>query len=161
MLVLPGLELTWDDADPARAAHAVCLGVDRFAGLEHGLESAVGELRAAGAAVIAVHPHGVADDPMPGRTTRRWWLDRRLRSLAHRFELINRTQVFDWVASEGLPVIASGEFHRPGHLDTWKTVLPVDLDPEAVLAYLRSPEPAMIVRPARLEQIAARLGHAA
>jgi len=35
----------------------------------------------------------------------RWWLDGGLRSLAHRFELINRTQVFEWVAASGVSAI--------------------------------------------------------
>jgi 3',5'-nucleoside bisphosphate phosphatase len=38
LLVLPGLELTYDDRDPARAAHALALGLRSFVGLEHGFE---------------------------------------------------------------------------------------------------------------------------
>jgi predicted metal-dependent phosphoesterase TrpH len=160
MIVIPGLELTWDDHDDARAAHAVVIGIDRFVGLDDGLDAAVEVARDQGAAIIAGHPHGIADDRLPGRTTRRWWLDRRLRSLAHRFELINRTQVFDWVAAAGVPAVASGDFHRAEHLSTWKTVLPAERDPAAVVDYLRSRAPAMItpavalsaVRPAPHDQ---------
>jgi 3',5'-nucleoside bisphosphate phosphatase len=96
MVVIPGLELTWDDPDDCRAAHAVVIGTDRFVGLEDGLDAALEIARDRGAAIIAGHPHGIGGDAMPGRTTRRWWLDGGLRSLAHRFELINRTQVFEW-----------------------------------------------------------------
>lgn len=98
LLVLPGLELTWDDADPERAAHAVAVGLDRFVGLESGLDAAVETARDHGAAIIAAHPHGARPDSIAGRTTQRWWHDPAVRSLPHRFELINRTQVFDWVA---------------------------------------------------------------
>ena len=147
MIVLPGLELTWDDADPARAAHAVAVGLDRFVGLGEGFDAAVETARDLGAAIIAAHPHGDRADTIPGRTTQRWRWDADLRSLAHRFELINRTQVFDWVAGEGLPAVANGDFHQPPHMATWKTVLPVGRDPAGVVAYLRSPAPAMITRP--------------
>jgi 3',5'-nucleoside bisphosphate phosphatase len=83
MVVIPGLELTWDDPDDSRAAHAVVIGVDRFIGLEDGLDAALEIARDRGAAIVAGHPHGVGGDAMPGRTTRRWWLDGGLRSLAH------------------------------------------------------------------------------
>jgi hypothetical protein len=84
-----------------------------------------------------------------------------VRSLAHRFELINRTQVFDWVAEAGLPAVANGDFHHPGHLATWKTVLPVEPDADAVVAYLRSQAPAMITRPSVLQALAKPTGVAA
>jgi hypothetical protein len=147
MVVLPGPELTWDDERPEGAAHAVAGGLDRFVGLDAGLDAAVETARDLGAAVIAAHPHGDRGDRVPGRTTRRWSRDAGLRALAHRFELINRAQVFEWVAEAGLPAVASGDHHRPEHLLTWKTVLPVERDPAAVVAYLRSSAPAMIMRP--------------
>ena len=146
MLVIPGLELTWDDPDDAAAAHALVLGVDRFIGLEDGLEAALEHARDLGAAVVAAHPHALREDDIPGRTTRRWWLDARLRSLAHRFELINRRQVFAWVAERDLPAVASGDFHRPEHLTTWKTVVRCERDPQAIVEHLRSRAPAMVTR---------------
>ena len=145
MLVIPGLELSWNDNDDARAAHMLVVGIDQFTGLENGLDAAVETARDHGAAIIAAHPHGmgVNTDTMPGcpPPTRRWCLDQRLRSLAHRFELINRTQVFDWVASEGLSAVASGDFHHAEHLNTWKTVLPAESDPAAVIAFLARRHP--------------------
>ena len=147
MSVIPGLELTWDDADPAWAAHAVVIGTHCYVGLEDGLEAALERARSQGAAVIAVHPHALESDPTPGRTTRRWWLDRDLRSLAHRFELINRNHVFSWVAETDLPAVAGGDFHIPAHMATWKTVIPAARTPSAVINFLRSSEPAMLVRP--------------
>jgi predicted metal-dependent phosphoesterase TrpH len=146
MLVIPGLELTWDDPDDAAAAHAVVLGVEEFIGLGDGLEPALERARDLGAAIIAAHPHALHEDDIPGRTTRRWWLDAGLRSLAHRFELINRRQVFAWVAERDMPAVASGDFHRPEHLTTWKTVLRCERDTGAIVEQLRSREPAMIVR---------------
>jgi predicted metal-dependent phosphoesterase TrpH len=148
MLVLPGLELTWDDEQADRAAHAVAVGIDRFVGLEDGIDAAVETARDLGAAIIAAHPHGARFDSIPGRTTQRWRYDAAFRALAHRFELINRTQVFEWVAEAGLSAVANGDFHRAEHLATWKTVLPVERDAAAVVEYLRSPMPAMLTRPA-------------
>jgi hypothetical protein len=36
MLVVPGAELTYDDADPALSAHAVAVGLRTFVGVEDG-----------------------------------------------------------------------------------------------------------------------------
>src|SRR6478672_1616087 len=146
---------------PAGGTCAAAVGLDRFVGLEDGLDAAVETARDHGAAIIAGHPHGARRDSIPGRTTQRWWHDPAVRSLAHRFELINRTQVFDWVAEAGLPAVASGDFHRSGHLATWKTVLPVEPDADTVVAYLRSQAPAMITRPAGLHALAQPAGVAA
>jgi 3',5'-nucleoside bisphosphate phosphatase len=147
MLLLPGLELTWDDDLDERGAHAVAVGLDRFVSLDDGLEGAIETARDHGAAIIAAHPYGDRRDPIPGRTTQRWWRDPALRLLAHRFELINRTQVFEWVADDGLPVVASGDFHRLPHLFTWKSVVPAERDGAAVVAYLRSAAPVLLTRP--------------
>jgi predicted metal-dependent phosphoesterase TrpH len=147
MLVIPGLELTYDDpSDSTRSAHAVAVGLERFVSLECGIGAAMEEARAEGAALIAAHPHGPVPDSIPGRTTRRFWRDPELRSLAHRFELINRHRAFAWVAEAGLPAVANGDFHVPEHVDTWKTLLPCARTRDDVVGFLRSEAPAALTR---------------
>lgn len=147
MLVIPGLELTYDDpADSTRSAHVVAVGLERFVAVHHGIGTAMEEAREAGAALIAAHPHGAVPDSIPGRTTRRFWRDPELRSLAHRFELINRHRVFAWVAAAGLPAVANGDFHAPEHVDTWKTLLPCARTQAGVVDFLRSEAPAALTR---------------
>jgi hypothetical protein len=34
--------------------------------------------------------------------------------------------------------VATGDVHRPQHLASWKTLLPCDREPAAVIAHLRS-----------------------
>src|SRR5215813_11940883 len=91
MLVLAGLELTDDDDDPARAAHAVAVGLRTYVGLEHGLDAALREARAAGAALIAAHPYAAGQGADAVRRTERFatepaWTARHL----DRVELFNR-----------------------------------------------------------------------
>ena len=147
LLLIPGVELTDSDPDPDRAAHALAVGLDRLVTLDHGLPAALREARAAGAATIAAHPHSSEQDSIPGRTTRRFSREPdRLRPLIDRYELINRTDVFPWVAAEGLPGVASGDFHTRAHLETWKTVLPCEKSSAAVVAHLRSNRPSFVTR---------------
>lgn len=156
LLVLPGLELTYNDLDPGRAAHAVAVGVRRHVPVDDGLDGALETASAAGAALIAAHPYDAEPSPSPSRLTQRYARDRRdgLGRLVHRYELFNRTQLFGWVADAGLPTVACGDFHEPSHLAGWKTLLPCAREEGAIVDYLRSTRPAYLVRlegaPARL-----------
>ena len=45
----------------------------------------------------------------------------------------------------GVPAVATGDFHRHEHLETWKTLLPCAKTEQAVVAYLRSDLTAYVV----------------
>ena len=145
LLVIPGLELTYDDPDPRRAAHALALGVRGFVGLDHGLDGALAKARDQGAALVGAHPYTLVATAGASRSTARFaeesdWAAKAL----DRLEICNRHDFFDWVARARLPVVATGDFHRPEHLETWKTLVPAEKCEEAVVAYLRSPKPVSL-----------------
>jgi processive 1,2-diacylglycerol beta-glucosyltransferase len=143
LLLLPGLELTFNDPDADRAAHALAVGLRSAVPLEGGIAQAMTAARAAGAAVVAAHPSGPGQ--LDERVTRRFWADfDSLAPLVDRWELVNRHTVYGWVAERRLPAVASGDFHRPEHLATWKTLIPARKHPDAVVRYLRSPAPALL-----------------
>jgi predicted metal-dependent phosphoesterase TrpH len=146
LLVLPGLELTYDDPDPLRAGHAVAVGLRSFVGVDDGLETALAAARASGAALVAAHPY--SPDHLAGATrgTAAFAARPELAAFVDRFELFNRDTLFDWVAAAGLPGIANGDFHRIDHLGGWKTLIPSVRSEEAVVDYLRSRRPAYLVR---------------
>jgi predicted metal-dependent phosphoesterase TrpH len=146
LLVLPGLELTFDDPDPLRAAHVVAAGLREYVSLGEGLESALAAARAHGAALVAAHPYSVDELDTATRCTAAFAARPELVPLVDRFELFNRNTLFGWVSAAGLPAVASGDFHRLEHLSTWKTLLPCAKDEAAILAYLRSKRPAFLVR---------------
>ena len=147
LLLLPGLELTYDDVDPALAAHAVAVGLDRFVGVDLGIDVALERARAAGAALIAAHPYTRGQAEGARRRTARFACEwRELRLFVDRFELFNRHEFFGWVAEAGLPAVASGDFHRLEHLATWKTMVPCEKHSEAVIEYLRSIRPTYLVQ---------------
>jgi processive 1,2-diacylglycerol beta-glucosyltransferase len=143
LLLLPGLELTFNDEDADRAAHALAVGLESAVPLEDGIAQAMTAARAGGAAVVAAHPSGPGD--VDQRSTRRFWTDfETLAPLVDRWELVNRHDVFAWVAERRLPAVANGDFHRPEHLSTWKTLLPCRKDRRAVVRHLRSAGPALL-----------------
>jgi predicted metal-dependent phosphoesterase TrpH len=146
LLVIPGLELTYDVNDPHDSAHAVAVGLREHVGLSEGLELALASARAHGAALIAAHPYSPMELAVATRGTAAWGARPELRSRVDRFELFNRETLFGWVAAAGLPAIACGDFHRLDHLAGWKTLLPCPKTERAVLSYLRSARPAYLVR---------------
>ena len=146
LLVVPGLELTFNDDDPAQAAHAVAVGLRHFVSVDHGIAEAMQTATGAGAAIIAAHPYDGEPAPSSSRLTQRFARDEALCGLAHRFELFNRTQLFGWVADAGLPAVATGDVHRPEHMIGWKTLLPCRHEEAAVVEYLRSARPVYLAR---------------
>jgi 3',5'-nucleoside bisphosphate phosphatase len=146
MLVLPGLELTFNDDEPVMAAHAVAIGLREFVSVDDGIAAAMRTATEAGAAIVAAHPNAEEPALVRGRLTKRFSHDAALRGLAHRFELFNRTQLFGWVAEAGLPAVACGDFHHAEHLAGWKTLLPSLHHESAIVDYLRSQRPVYLAR---------------
>jgi hypothetical protein len=71
LLVVPGLELTYNDLDPYLAAHAVAIGCRAFVSVERGVDAALAHARGEGAALVAAHPFRTSRASSPGRPARR------------------------------------------------------------------------------------------
>jgi hypothetical protein len=100
-----------------------------------------------GAVLVAAHPYCLSEARRANRGTARFAIEwTSLGQRVHRFELVNRHDVFSWVAEVQLPYIASGDFHRLEHLENWKTIIPCSKSEGAVLSYLRSTAPVHITR---------------
>jgi predicted metal-dependent phosphoesterase TrpH len=146
MLVLPGVELTCDDPEPALAGHALAIGLRSYVDVADGLEPALRAARAHGAALVAAHPYTLDEAATAPRGTGAFAADlARFGPLVDRYELFNRATLFSWVAEAGLPAIATGDFHEPDHLEGWKTLLPCWKHERAIVEYLRSRRPAFLV----------------
>jgi hypothetical protein len=147
MVVVPGLELTFNHVEPAKAAHAVAVGLRTFVSVEDGIAEAMRTAAEAGSAIIAAHPFDGAEPAKKNlRLTQAFALDPSLRGLAHRFELFNRSNIFGWVAEAALPAVAGGDFHRPEHLAGWRTLVPCQRNEDALVSYLRSKRPVYLAR---------------
>lgn len=147
LVLVTGLELTYNDPNPDLACHAVALGTTRLVGMDDGPAAAMESANDLGAAVVVAHPHELGHPPPPAAPTRwfaRHW--RALDGLYHRVELFNGPQLFGWVAEKGLLGVAGGDLHRPEHLPGWTTLIPCEHDPDAVVDYVRSRRPVFLAR---------------
>jgi predicted metal-dependent phosphoesterase TrpH len=144
LLVIPGLELTYDDPDPLAAGHAVAIGLRGYVDVAGGLEPALVRARTGGAALVAAHPYSPDELAAATRGTAAFAARPELAELVDRYELFNRATLFSWVAAAGHPTVATGDFHRPEHLATWKTLLPCAKTRRGVVDHLRSALPAYL-----------------
>src|SRR5919106_6857693 len=99
LLLVPGLELTYNDPDPERAAHAVAVGLYSLVAMDDGPAAAMEAARAVGAAILAAHPHDSGPTPavpFPTCYFARHW--RGVRGLFSRVEVFNAGKVFCWGA---------------------------------------------------------------
>jgi hypothetical protein len=147
LLVIPGLELSYNDLDPRRSAHAVAVGLREPVSLADGMTTALRRADAAGAALIGAHPDDDVVTTSRSHPTLGFAADPDgLGALVHRFELFNRSQLFPWVAAAGRATVATGDFHRAEHLGGWKTLVPCGRLETTVVDYLRSSRPVYLAR---------------
>src|SRR5918996_282049 len=147
LLLVSGLELTYNDPNPERAAHAVAVGLHGLVAMDDGPAAAMETARAAGAAILAAHPHDSGPTPavpFPTRYFAGHW--RELRGLFDRAELFNAGHLFSWIAEAGLPAVACADLHRAEDLPGWPTLVPCEQDEEALVDYLRSSRPVFLTR---------------
>jgi hypothetical protein len=147
MLVIPGLELSYNDLDPTRSAHAVAVGLREFVALDDGASAAIERAAATGAALIGAHPDDGVETTSRSHPTLAFAADPDgLATLVHRFELFNRSQLYAWVARAGHASVATGDFHRHDHFAGWKTLIPCARHETHVVDYLRSRRPVYLAR---------------
>jgi hypothetical protein len=60
-------------------------------------------------------------------------------------ELTNGKELFAWIADAHFPFVATGDFHEPHDLASWKTFIPCRRSERAVLAHLRSRAPVYVM----------------
>ena len=86
LLVIPGLELSYNDLDPGRSAHAVAVGLREHLSLAGGLAVSLERAAAAGAAIIGAHPDDAVDTTSRSHPTLAFASDPDgLGALVHRF----------------------------------------------------------------------------
>jgi hypothetical protein len=155
LLLVPGLELTYNDPDPDRACHALAIAPRRLVGMDDGPAAAMEQACDLDAAVVVAHPYdlGHSSARSPTRYFSRHW--RELEGLFHRVELFNGRQLFGWVADKGLLPVACGDLHRAEQLPGWTTLVPCEHDADALVDYLRSRRPVFLTRLERATRLAA------
>ena len=136
LLLMSGIEFNKDGYTPKTSTHL--LGVDLRKPIDPSLDlpALIGEIHAQGGLAIASHPHEIKSEW--GKNTLYLWehVDE-FAPLLDAWEIANRDDLFNPVGLRKLPFIASSDFHKPKHIESWKTLLWCEKDPEAIKHCIR------------------------
>ncbi|VVM07202.1 Processive diacylglycerol beta-glucosyltransferase [Methylacidimicrobium cyclopophantes] len=136
MILFTGLEFNKDGYRAKSSAHL--LGID----LRHPIDPSltlpeiIGEIREQGGLSVASHPHKFQSVWGPN-TLYLWENQKQFAPLLDAWEIANRDDLFAPIGLKRLPFIANSDFHKPKHIDSWKTVLFCEKDPEAIKECVR------------------------
>ena len=135
MLVIPGVEITKDYLSEKESAHVLLIDLRRFVSADLPWREILREGRAQGALVVACHPHYTDHEV---HDTLFFWNNRQTYApFFDAWEVANRTDLFSVVSLGNYPILANGDFHKPHHLYSWKTLLPCRKEVESVKECIR------------------------
>jgi len=135
MLLIPGFEITKNSLQNHRSAHMLALGVEKFIAADLDPIEISKEVRNEGGLFIAAHPLSL--NTIRGRKNFLWDQKEELEPYFDAWEITDSGQILKEVAQSSLPKLATGDFHREAHLNSWKTWLDCERHPLAILDAIR------------------------
>ena len=130
MLVICGVEISKNYLTTDKSAHILVLDIKEFIPACWGYEKIFLEARRQKAITVACHPHYMSDN---SRDTLYLWNNReKYDKHIDAWEIANRDDVFNVISLKKYNYIANGDFHKPRHLYSWKTLLNCDKRVESV-----------------------------
>lgn len=136
MLLFTGIEFNKDGLTSKSSAHL--LGIDLRQPINPALDLAetIGEIHLQGGLAVASHPHLMKTEW--GKNTLYLWENQdRYAPMLDAWEIANRNNIFSPVGLKRLPFLANSDFHKPKHIESWKSLLRCEKEPEAIKACIR------------------------
>ncbi|WP_018291482.1 hypothetical protein [Verrucomicrobium sp. 3C] len=136
MILFAGLEFNKDGYRAKSSAHL--LGIDLQSPIDSSLSlpEIIAEIRAQEGLSVASHPHKFQSVWGPN-TLYLWENQEQFAPLLDAWEIANRDDLFAPIGLKRLPFIANSDFHKPKHIDSWKTVLFCEKEPKAIKECVR------------------------
>lgn len=136
MLVLTGIEFNKDGLTPKSSAHL--LGIDLREPINPALDlpETISHIHSQGALAVASHPHQMKTEW--GKNTLYLWDNQeKFAPLLDAWEIANRNNIFTPIGLKRLPFLANSDFHKPKHINSWKSLLRCEKDVEAIKECVR------------------------
>lgn len=138
MVVLPGFELSKNSLSNRRSAHILGIGVTQYVPADADAPELIDAIHAQGGIAVAAHP--VYTRKWEKQTYHLWERREELSTRFDAWEVASGNFLFDEVAREKLPKIASSDMHVARQMSSWKTRLSCERKPEAILDAIRRQE---------------------
>ncbi|QSR84650.1 glycosyltransferase [Methylacidimicrobium sp. B4] len=136
MILFAGLEFNKDGYRAKSSAHLLGIDLQRPIDPCLSLPEIIAEIRAQEGLSVASHPHKFQSVWGPN-TLYLWENQKQFAPLLDAWEIANRDDLFAPIGLKRLPFIANSDFHKPKHIDSWKTVLFCEKDPQAIKECVR------------------------
>ena len=136
MHVMTGIEFNKDGLTGKSSAHLLGLDLQDIIRPDLDLPETIRQIHAQGGLAIASHPH-VMKSEWGKNTLYLWENQASFAPLIDAWEIANRNNLFTPVGLKGLPFIANSDFHKPKHINSWKTLLHCEKDLAAIKDCLR------------------------
>ena len=136
MVVIPGFELSKNSVSNARSAHILALGVEEFMSADGSVEALTQKIREKGGVSIAAHP--VHTRVKEKQTLYLWDNKERLRNCFDAWEVASGKHLFKEVMNSRLPILANSDLHRAHQIESWKSIIHSEPEPEAILDGIRN-----------------------
>lgn len=136
MLLMAGIEFNKDGLTSKSSAHL--LGVDLRSPINPALDlpETIAQIHTQGGLAVASHPHVMKSEW--GKNTLYLWENQdQFAPIIDAWEIANRNDLFTPVGHKRLPFLANSDFHKPKHIESWKTLLHCEKDPEAIKECIR------------------------
>lgn len=132
MLVIPGVELTnnW------KKYHILAIDIKDYIDPTLPVEKIVAEIHNQQAIAIACHPYHKANESSQP-FIHLWRNHEKYRNLFDAWEVANRDDLFNIIGLNKFNHIANSDFHEPGHLYSWKSLIESEKNTEAVKLAIR------------------------
>ena len=136
MVLMAGIEFNKDGLTSKSSAHL--LGIDLRSPIDAALDlpETIAQIHAQGGLAVASHPH-VMKSEWGKNTLYLWENHEKFAPLIDAWEIANRNDLFTPIGHKRLRFIANSDFHKPKHIESWKTLLHCEKDPEAIKECIR------------------------
>lgn len=135
MVVIPGIEITKNSFRHDNSAHILCLNIKKYIDPDLSVEEICQRTREQGGIAVAAHP--VPTGRLEHQTYYLWKNKDRLVGYFDAWEVASGPILFDQVYRSGLPMLATGDFHRPQHIQSWKTLVNSEPQPLPIMEAIK------------------------
>jgi len=136
MVVMAGLEFNKDGPTKKSSAHLLGIDLQEPISPRFDLLETIERIHAQGGLAVASHPHLMKSE-WTKETLYLWENQRQFIPLIDAWEIANRNNLFAPVSLKRLPLLANSDFHKPKHIDSWKTLLFCEKDAAAIKQCIR------------------------
>ena len=134
--MIAGFELSKNSLFNHRSAHVLGLGIKEFMTADGDVRDLARKIREQGGLAIAAHP--VATGKFEPQTYHLWSRREELRECFDAWEVASGAKFSHEVQESGLPLLATGDLHRPSQIESWKTVFSCERTQASIFEAVRN-----------------------